>query len=234
MRNAEAEADVRGELARLDRELSQATAALRQQRDAFARQVASQDVGRRERGHKVVAALADLEQQRAHMEELHRELESERQVAQELEKECEDLECLERRDAVRHQHEEEERKELQRMLRTGLEELFDQAIRSAESTAAISKSRIEASAKRVTAAEAATRAATAALVRSRAERATACAEEKDCLLSSMSNAEEAAIQLLNVMKQGRTSPRVEVAALHSEVTAELHAGLVTALAKTGA
>merc|ERR1719409_1981682 len=86
------QASLRGNLADLDVQLGLATAALRDQRDTFARQVAAHDAIRRERGCKVAAALGELEAERARMQALHQELEAERKLEEALESECRDLE----------------------------------------------------------------------------------------------------------------------------------------------
>jgi len=85
-------AALRAELGRLDRELEDATASLRDRRDIFARQVAAHDTARSERSHEVQAALCELEASRGRMDILHRELMEGRGVVAMLEAECGELE----------------------------------------------------------------------------------------------------------------------------------------------
>ncbi|CAJ1401338.1 unnamed protein product [Effrenium voratum] len=83
---------LRRELQRLDAELAEATHTLQLQRAAFANQVAEHDEKRSLRAKKVQLALQELEAERGHMDQCHKELEEETQVAKELEALCEQLE----------------------------------------------------------------------------------------------------------------------------------------------
>eukprot|EP00435_Cladocopium_sp_Y103_P058275 s469_g20.t1 len=87
------DAALRVELQLLDSELAEATQSLQLQRGAFASEVSSQDLQRAERASKVNLALQELEAERKQMDDCHKQLEEETQVAKKLETLCAEMQA---------------------------------------------------------------------------------------------------------------------------------------------